>query len=587
MGRVVRERGVFMEDELKEPVLRRVRRLDSIRLDTNDSTYFTKEGYLIDHPVLTTCGIFEYKNPDGSTRRELRLPKYVFDQKSLESYRGKPIIISHKAGEVTKDNVSENEIGTILSAGYQDGNDVRAEIVIHDTDAMKRSGLKELSLGYNLDLVEEPGTYNGEPYDAIQTNITINHLALVATARAGEQARLNIDSSDGDGEKPIEELKGGKLMVREDVTRMDAQEMTLVELEKAINKLIEQFGGEDQSGAAPETPAAPAPAPAKPLPAGGAPSGPETKDSATQPQQIGVPAEGATAGAQAATAGNPAPATPAPAAPAPKKPNPFTKKAPAAPAVPAKAPAGPAPAAAPAGPVQTEEKKDGGDLNPTVAKLVAAVEQLLAAVKGEGETAEPVQTDAKKDYPEGWDPKEVGFDYTEDPTEDPMAGGEGENKDADDAEGEPEEPDAGGEEGEGLETDGADDLSQSRAQRNADSIDEIVNQKIRVIRMGDRLNMDGLEDMSIIDGKKAIINKVLPSMRLDGQSDEYINAAFDMATTMVGTKKDANYQRLQMMGGNSQKTSRADSAEGNSALSARERMIARMDGDQTNEGGNQ
>ena len=42
------------------PKLRRVRRLDSIRLDKNDSTYFTNEGYLVDHPILTSCGIFEY-----------------------------------------------------------------------------------------------------------------------------------------------------------------------------------------------------------------------------------------------------------------------------------------------------------------------------------------------------------------------------------------------------------------------------------------------------------------------------------------------------------------------------------------------
>lgn len=33
-------------------------------------------------------------------------------------------------------------------------------------------------------------------YDAIQTNIRVNHLALVAVARAGDDARLNMDSQD-------------------------------------------------------------------------------------------------------------------------------------------------------------------------------------------------------------------------------------------------------------------------------------------------------------------------------------------------------------------------------------------------------
>lgn len=46
-------------------------RIDSIAVD---GTYYTDEGYLVDHPIVTRCGIFEYKNPDGTTRRELRLP---------------------------------------------------------------------------------------------------------------------------------------------------------------------------------------------------------------------------------------------------------------------------------------------------------------------------------------------------------------------------------------------------------------------------------------------------------------------------------------------------------------------------------
>lgn len=173
--------------------LTRVYRLDSLPL--NRATY-TEEGYLEDTPILTSTGIFEYTNPDGTIRRELRLPEEVFKPESLASYRGKPICITHDAGLITKDNVHENAVGTILSDGFQDGDAVRAKIIIHDTDEMKSSGLKELSLGYNLDLDETPGVWEGQPYDAIQRNIFINHLALVLEARAGEQARLNIDDRD-------------------------------------------------------------------------------------------------------------------------------------------------------------------------------------------------------------------------------------------------------------------------------------------------------------------------------------------------------------------------------------------------------
>ncbi len=58
-----------MKQQNAPPVLRRVRRLDSIRLDADDRTYFTEEGYLVDHPVLTSVGIFEYRKARRSPVR--------------------------------------------------------------------------------------------------------------------------------------------------------------------------------------------------------------------------------------------------------------------------------------------------------------------------------------------------------------------------------------------------------------------------------------------------------------------------------------------------------------------------------------
>lgn len=50
-------------------------RLDSIPLD---ETYWTKEGYLIDHPIVTSIGIFEYVNPDGTVRPGAPSPRRCF-----------------------------------------------------------------------------------------------------------------------------------------------------------------------------------------------------------------------------------------------------------------------------------------------------------------------------------------------------------------------------------------------------------------------------------------------------------------------------------------------------------------------------
>lgn len=94
-----------MENDMK------VQRFDSLPLD---ATYFTDEGYLVDHPIVTSVGIFVYHNPDGSERRELRLPEEVFAEKSLASYKGKPIIVTHDAGYVDTDNVKDERPTAVL-----------------------------------------------------------------------------------------------------------------------------------------------------------------------------------------------------------------------------------------------------------------------------------------------------------------------------------------------------------------------------------------------------------------------------------------------------------------------------------------
>lgn len=47
---------------MNPPKLKAVYRLDSIPLS---ATYWTKEGYLKDEPIVTSVGIFEYLNQDG------------------------------------------------------------------------------------------------------------------------------------------------------------------------------------------------------------------------------------------------------------------------------------------------------------------------------------------------------------------------------------------------------------------------------------------------------------------------------------------------------------------------------------------
>ena len=164
------------------------------RFDTTtlSSAIKTDEGFIQDSPVLSRTGIFVYLNADGSLRKEYRPAEEVFNTDSLASLRGKPITIDHKDGEVTTANVKYLTVGTVLSEGRQDGDNLRGDIVIHSPDDI--GNRRELSLGYTLDLDETPGEFNGERYDAIQRNIRYNHLSVVSKGRAGSVARLNMDN---------------------------------------------------------------------------------------------------------------------------------------------------------------------------------------------------------------------------------------------------------------------------------------------------------------------------------------------------------------------------------------------------------
>lgn len=149
----------------------------------------TDEGFIKDSPIIGRTGILIYQNADGSTRREYRPPEEAFKVDSLASIRGKPITMGHH-GLVTNDTYNQSQpIGTVLTEGRQDGNNIRADVVIYSLDTDDR----ELSCGYQTQLDETSGvTEDGEPYDAIQRNIIYNHLAIVPRGRAGN-ARLNMD----------------------------------------------------------------------------------------------------------------------------------------------------------------------------------------------------------------------------------------------------------------------------------------------------------------------------------------------------------------------------------------------------------
>lgn len=207
----------------------------------------TADGFIIDRPNLTRTGVFPYRNPDGSIRREYRPDEAVFDADSLKAFKGIPITDGHP-GLVTSENIGSRVVGSVLSEGVRADEHVQADIIIYDPTPVDE-GRKELSVGYKVLLDYTPGiTPTGEAYDAIQKLVIPNHLALVPRGRA-LTARLNLDAADEaahyDGEDPMDPLKMQQVRLDNGLAYDAAPEVAL-ELERLRAALKEAEALKDQ-----------------------------------------------------------------------------------------------------------------------------------------------------------------------------------------------------------------------------------------------------------------------------------------------------------------------------------------------------
>lgn len=160
----------------------------------------TPEGYIRGRACVTNIGVFPYKLSDGSIEYELRHPDDVFESESLDSLRLKPVTNNHPNEAVTADNIKLFQVGN-LGDNPMNGDNIHLTIdmIIQDAQTIDDvlRGKRELSCGYTADVVDESGVWLGMPYTKRQKNIRYNHVAVVDVARAGEAARIKLDSGDG------------------------------------------------------------------------------------------------------------------------------------------------------------------------------------------------------------------------------------------------------------------------------------------------------------------------------------------------------------------------------------------------------
>lgn len=172
--------------------------LDAVNI-VDGSIRKTEDGYLTAFARVARTGIQIYKGyevgkPDLDEVRVYRPEAEVFSNDAMHSFAHRPMTLNHPPDMVDADNWKDFAVGATGGEVVRDGEFIRVPLVLMDAKAIRRvekDGLRELSMGYSTELKWSSGfTKDGAPYDAIQTAIRANHLAVVANARGGPDLKI-------------------------------------------------------------------------------------------------------------------------------------------------------------------------------------------------------------------------------------------------------------------------------------------------------------------------------------------------------------------------------------------------------------
>lgn len=175
------------------------------------NTRITKDGYLVASVLCARTGIQDYLGaevgkPEIPVVHVYRPESAVFSKDSLTTFVGKPTTNDHPPEPVTADNWKQYAVGAIGEEVLRDGEYIRVPITLMDAAAIKavQDGKREISMGYEMDLTWESGqTSDGHAYDAVMSNLKMNHLAIVDRGRAGSKARIGDESPKPWGIAPL------------------------------------------------------------------------------------------------------------------------------------------------------------------------------------------------------------------------------------------------------------------------------------------------------------------------------------------------------------------------------------------------
>lgn len=244
---------VFRADQDSVKVVAGVRRID-LGVEPMGKPEMQENGWLRCEAVLTRTGVFKYRNADGTERRELRLPQHVFDADSMKSFHLVPVTDDHPdCGWLDAQNTKSYSCGT-ADMPVKDGDKMRAKLLLTDQGLIAKVMNREkvqVSNGYFADLEMRSGEYEGEAFDAVQTNIRGNHVAIVDEARAGPEARIKMDANDAamvqieQGAKPEPSGAFPVLKYKIDGVDYEVSDQAAQALDRKFKKLDEKIAERD------------------------------------------------------------------------------------------------------------------------------------------------------------------------------------------------------------------------------------------------------------------------------------------------------------------------------------------------------
>jgi hypothetical protein len=155
----------------------------------------TPEGFLRLHMTIAKVGELKYFNKDGSERLEVVTPEVLFDAKSIDSFKMKPITSPHHPPVMLNaDNAGAYSKGMTGNLVTIDGDFLGIVATVTDAETIKsiKSGrTKQVSCGYLA------GTKQRSDGKFDQLYRLGNHVTICEQGRAGADVRVNVDSEDG------------------------------------------------------------------------------------------------------------------------------------------------------------------------------------------------------------------------------------------------------------------------------------------------------------------------------------------------------------------------------------------------------